>query len=545
MPTKLHVRTILLLVLSGFIVLFISSGVAGIFMLKSTQRTISDLGRHGIEQANRLSDATLALFLGRVALINAKTYMEGGLEEQRDEALAQAGTLLERSATAFGQFHQSLQAEADSPPAGQPALVQHYHALLDDTLHPLSTALRSWNGIEANRIVDQAMEPATNTFLASLEAFQQRNRTMAQQGIQHANHISFRAIQALSLVLALSLLMAFGIHRIFRKALLRPLNGLLSHFNTMATGDLRPQLPSGGTTEIGRLQEGVRHMQASLVRTVASMQDEANAMYTDTNDIAQRNRQISTQIDAQAQALDQAALAIDTLEKNVAQSSRHATEATELAQEAQATASLGHTAVSEVISSMGEISSCAKHISTIVQLINGIATQTNLLALNAAVEAARAGVHGRGFAVVANEVRELAHRSSQAANDIKELIAASDQSVAAGTMQVRQAGQAMDAILTAVASVNQRIAWIAQASAQQTQDIAEVKCAVGSVRQNAQANLDLVQQTGNATMALSEQALRLHAIASDFRFSGDAAQPQQPASDTEASAHIVLLSATA
>src|SRR5690606_24788400 len=141
MPTKLHVRTILLLVLSGFIVLFISSGVAGIFMLKSTQRTISDLGRHGIEQANRLSDATLALFLGRVALINAKTYMEGGLEEQRDEALAQAGTLLERSATAFGQFHQSLQAEADSPPDGQPALVQHYHALLDDTLHPLSTAL--------------------------------------------------------------------------------------------------------------------------------------------------------------------------------------------------------------------------------------------------------------------------------------------------------------------------------------------------------------------------------------------------------------------
>ena len=73
---------------------------------------------------------------------------------------------------------------------------------------------------------------------------------------------------------------------------------------------------------------------------------------------------------------------------------------------------------------VNEVNSEMQKIGGIVGLITEITAQTNLLALNAAIEAARAGEHGRGFSVVADEVRVLANKTSQAANNIGELMEA-------------------------------------------------------------------------------------------------------------------------
>ncbi len=164
---------------------------------------------------------------------------------------------------------------------------------------------------------------------------------------------------------------------------------------------------------------------------------------------------------------------------------------------------------------MEQIDASSKTIADFIGTIDSIAFQTNILALNAAVEDARVGEQGRGFAVVAPEVRRLAHRSAEAAHQIKSLIGRSVECVQAGSSLVGDAGSTMREIVSSVQRVADIVAEITIGSREQSAGIGQVNESVSQHDGVTQQNATLVDQNA-AAESLKEQAARLASLVHEF-----------------------------
>ena len=301
------------------------------------------------------------------------------------------------------------------------------------------------------------------------------------------------------------------------RAILRPLEHALGHFDQIASGNLANQIRIERHDEMGRLMQGLIKMQDQMSNTVSSIRHGSSAIATASAEIAAGNLDLSRRTENQAAALEETASSLEELTSTVRQNADNARQANQLALSAQDVAGKGGQLVSQVVDTMGSINNSSRKIADIIGVIDGIAFQTNILALNAAVEAARAGEQGRGFAVVATEVRNLAQRSAAAAKEIKELITASVEQVDAGTALVDKAGATMGDIVSSVERVTSIMTEIMVAGEEQSEGINQINQAIVSMDEVTQQNAALVEEAAAAANAMQEQAAQLEEMVSTFK----------------------------
>jgi methyl-accepting chemotaxis protein-1 (serine sensor receptor) len=363
----------------------------------------------------------------------------------------------------------------------------------------------------------KAMQVTYNELANANDALRQFLTQSSKQSYEDTQG-RFQWFRALSLgAIALGVAAAAFAWVSLRRAIARPLEAALGHFEAIAAGDLRREVVVTSRDEMGLLLEGLAKMRASLLATVRTVRSGSESIASATQQIAAGNTDLSARTEEQASALQETASSMEELTGTVRQNADNARQASALAANASAIAGKGSAVVTQVVDTMREINGSSSKIADIITIIEGIAFQTNILALNAAVEAARAGEEGRGFAVVAGEVRSLAQRSSAAAKEIKELIDTSVARVQTGSSLVDEAGRTMSEIIGAVQRVTDIMGEIAAASEEQSSGIEQVSRAVTQMDEVTQQNAALVEEAAAAAQSLEDQAGRLRQAVAVFQ----------------------------
>lgn len=305
------------------------------------------------------------------------------------------------------------------------------------------------------------------------------------------------------------------------KYLVTPINTVKKSIEEVTSGKLGVSIPEFGNNCAGRLIPGINSLSSNIATLVREIRASSQTAMTLSDQLSSRSAQLSVKTEQQSASLVQTAASMEEMAASTKNNADNTRLASEQANLATLQARKGGELMGQVANNMQAITDCAQQMTEIISLIDGIAFQTNILALNAAVEAARAGDHGKGFSVVAGEVRSLAHRSAEAAKNIKSLIEVTSHNVTQGVNVVSEAEKNMHDIVTGSGNVSRLMDEISASTSEQEKGISQITQALSELERVTQSNVSMVEELNGSSDVLRNQVIELQTRTRNFRLENE------------------------
>ncbi len=501
------------LVLAAFSVLILGAGGLGLVSNHMSREAFGTLNRLNVEQAGALNRTY-------THVLQARLDMDRAAELMRAPAFELPGPVLERARDKLAEAELAFQTFLDIPIAEQrqadvDSLTGRYQSLVNNNLK-LQMLLLEDGDHAGYRSGQSRLNDSGQAFVEAADAFLVASAAQGEALTLRFEHLAGWMTWAILAALIVAGLLIAGITWGITLNVIRPLRGIVEHFQRIAKGDLAAPIEARGRNEIGQLYAELATMQRSLIETVGFLRNGSDGVHSGSREMAGHNQALAAQTRQQAVALEQTAASLEQLTTTVASNADSARQVGEAADAAAQRAREGEAVITRFVATMNEIHGRSDEIASIVGVLESIAFQTNILSLNASVEAARAGDQGRGFAVVANEVRALASSSADAARDIRQRIQASQASVAEGNSLSVRAAEHTRGIIEAIERVDTLMEQVVHASGEQRLGIEEVNRAMGQIEASTRHSSLLVEQAADGASELEAQSLRMQEQAQRF-----------------------------